>query len=231
MRETHHRNRDRIDLQLDNRQIVSFVIGSLIVLGVVFALGVMVGKQLASDAAPVAQALDPLAAIDAQEKALADAAIEEAAAQKEAAEALTFAQELTRPKAVDPVIEPTKGAAPAEPTREERVAKAEPAAAPEEPKSKGGLAAAFERVAAKPSGSGSLTVQIASLPSRGDADKLVDKLAAKGFDAYVVAADIPGKGQYFRVKVGAFETRDEANQALAELKEKTSMAGIVTNAR
>jgi len=213
MRETHHRNRDRIDLQLDNRQIVSFVIGSLIVLGVVFALGVMVGKQLASDAAPVAQALDPLAAIDAQEKALADAAIEEAAAQKEAAEALTFAQELTRPKAVDPVIEPTKGAAPAEPTREERVAKAEPAAAPE------------------PSGSGSLTVQIASLPSRGDADKLVDKLAAKGFDAYVVAADIPGKGQYFRVKVGAFETRDEANQALAELKEKTSMAGIVTNAR
>ena len=228
MRETHHRNRDRIELQLDNRQIVSFVIGSLIVLGVVFALGVMVGKQLASDAAPVAQALDPLAAIDAQEKALADAAIEEAAAQKEAAEALTFAQELTRPKAVDPVIEPTKGAAPAEPTREERVAKAEPAAAPEEPKSK---AAAFERVAAKPSGSGSLTVQIASLPSRGDADKLVDKLAAKGFDAYVVAADIPGKGQYFRVKVGAFETRDEANQALAELKEKTSMAGIVTNAR
>ncbi|MGI5863185.1 MAG: SPOR domain-containing protein [Myxococcales bacterium] len=229
MREANHRNRDRIELQLDNRQIVSFVIGSLIVLGVVFALGVMVGKQLATDAAPVAQAVDPLAQIDAQEKALADAAVEEAAAQKEAASALTFAQELTRPKAVDPIIEPTKGAAPAEPVRKEPALE-EPAPEPEEPRGKGGLAAAFEKAAAKPSGSGSLAVQIASLPSRSDADKLVEKLAAKGFDAYVVAADIPGKGQYFRVKVGAFETRQEANEALAELKEKTSMVGIVTNA-
>ena len=232
MRET-HRNRDRIDLQLDSRQIVSFVIGSLVVLGVVFALGVMVGKQLAASAgSEIAAGSDPLAEIDAREKALADAAIAEVAVKEE--EALTFEHELTRPKTVDPVIEPTRGAEPPAPKREEPVKVAEPKPAaepPAEPKGRKGLADAFDKVAASPTGSGSLAVQVASLPKREDADRVVDKLVAKGFSAYVVSAEIPGKGTYYRVKVGSFETRDEANGALADIKAQAAMTGIVTSAR
>lgn len=66
-----HRIRDGFDLHLDNRQISAFVIGSLVVLGVVFSMGVMVGKQLASGAAQASAGPgDPLAAIDAKEKVL-----------------------------------------------------------------------------------------------------------------------------------------------------------------
>ena len=39
--------REKIELSLDNRQVVCLVIGSLVALAVVFVLGVMVGKQLA----------------------------------------------------------------------------------------------------------------------------------------------------------------------------------------
>jgi DedD protein len=41
-----HRMKEKYDLSLDNRQIVSFLIGALVVLGSVFVLGVVVGKQL-----------------------------------------------------------------------------------------------------------------------------------------------------------------------------------------
>lgn len=89
--------KEKYDLSLDNRQVVSLLIGSLVVLGAVFIIGVVVGKKLAlRDEA--AQAPDILTALDAQ-------AEEHARTQQEAA--LTFPDELTKKS---PVI---AGAAPA----------------------------------------------------------------------------------------------------------------------
>ena len=62
MRDT-HRMREKYDLSLDSRQVVSLLIGGIVVLGAVFVLGVLVGKKLAgtphTDRAP-----DLLTALD-----------------------------------------------------------------------------------------------------------------------------------------------------------------------
>ena len=50
MRDT-HRMREKYDLSLDSRQVVSLLIGGIVVLGAVFVLGVLVGKKLAGAAA------------------------------------------------------------------------------------------------------------------------------------------------------------------------------------
>ena len=68
MRDT-HRMREKYDLSLDSRQVVSLLIGGIVVLGAVFVLGVLVGKKLAgtprADHAP-----DLLTALDHKSDAL-----------------------------------------------------------------------------------------------------------------------------------------------------------------
>src|SRR5215831_19411644 len=77
MRDT-HRMREKYDLSLDSRQVVSLLIGAIVVLGAVFVLGVLVGKKLAGT-----QHADRDHRTDALEKA-------------RATPPLTFQDELTR---------------------------------------------------------------------------------------------------------------------------------------
>src|SRR5688500_16648256 len=86
-----HRMKEKYELSLDNRQIVSLTVGGLIVVGAVFVLGVVVGKKLAVDDRSAA-APDLLSALD-QRAAAMDSM------QKDAS--LTFQDELTRkPEAI-----------------------------------------------------------------------------------------------------------------------------------
>ena len=41
-----HRMKEKFDVSLDNRQIVSLLIAGIVVMGAVFVLGVVVGKNL-----------------------------------------------------------------------------------------------------------------------------------------------------------------------------------------
>jgi cell division septation protein DedD len=85
--------KEKYDLSLDNRQVMSLLVGSLVVLGAVFVLGVVVGKQLGGSQQASA-APDLLTALDAQ-------AQEHTRTQEQAA--LTFPDELVRrtPGALD----------------------------------------------------------------------------------------------------------------------------------
>ena len=55
------------------------------------------------------------------------------------------------------------------------------------------------------------TVQIASYKSEKDAQDLVNKLESKGYDARIIKAQIPNKGLWYRIRLGAFETKLLAN--------------------
>jgi DedD protein len=97
-----HRMKEKFDVSLDNRQIVSLLIAGIVVMGAVFVLGVVVGKKLAGNAQASA-APDLLSALDANAQALQEA-------QKEPP--LTFQDELTRKAATEPAAsEPKKAAA------------------------------------------------------------------------------------------------------------------------
>jgi cell division septation protein DedD len=71
-----------------------------------------------------------------------------------------------------------------------------------------------------------LTLQVASMKDAESADELVQRLKDQGFDAYRVAADIPGKGTWHRVRVGAFSDRSAAMAVAAKLK-KMGKAPII----
>ncbi len=115
-----HRMKEKFDLSFDSRQIVSALIGALVVLSAVFVLGVVVGKKLAtSDGA--SEAPDLLSALD--QKA---AAMEEV---KDGSAELTFEDELTKKAPAEPKLEAAAPAKPAVEPKEEKVEK--PARAPE----------------------------------------------------------------------------------------------------
>ena len=53
------------------------------------------------------------------------------------------------------------------------------------------------------------SVQISAVPIKSIADTLVQRLIANGYDGYVVQAEVKGQ-TYYRVRVGRFGKRDEA---------------------
>lgn len=57
---------------------------------------------------------------------------------------------------------------------------------------------------------GRYTVQVASYRDSRDAQELAQRLERKGYQAFVAEAEIPGKGRWYRVRVGRFGTRKEA---------------------
>ena len=73
---------------------------------------------------------------------------------------------------------------------------------------------------------GPLTVQVESLRKRSDAEASVARLRKKGYSAYLTEAAIPGKGTFYRVRVGGFQTKSDAAQILNRLK-KDRYNGIV----
>jgi cell division septation protein DedD len=60
------------------------------------------------------------------------------------------------------------------------------------------------------------SVQIAAAPAKDIAGTLVQRLKANGYDGYVVQAAVKGQ-TYYRVRVGRFATREEAESARASL--------------
>jgi cell division protein FtsN len=62
------------------------------------------------------------------------------------------------------------------------------------------------------------TIQAASVRAAGDADKLIAKLKAQGFPAYRAIGKIPGKGIWYRVRVGEYKSRADARRMLEKLK-------------
>jgi cell division septation protein DedD len=72
-----------------------------------------------------------------------------------------------------------------------------------------------------------VTIQVASMKASSDADKLVSKLKKEGYPAYRTIGKIPGKGIWFRVRVGYFKNRTEAGLMLKRLKKEKIEAVIV----
>lgn len=76
------------------------------------------------------------------------------------------------------------------------------------------------RQESRPKSGGGFTVQVASYRDRNDAEGLAQRLARKGYQAFVAEAEIPGKGKWYRVRVGKFGTRKEASAFGENLKRK-----------
>jgi len=68
--------------------------------------------------------------------------------------------------------------------------------------------------------SGNLTIQVASFNDQSQANDRAARLKSAGVDARVVRAEIPGKGTWYRVQIGGFNSRDEASRFGNQLRSK-----------
>ncbi|MBI3183311.1 MAG: SPOR domain-containing protein [Myxococcales bacterium] len=257
-----HRIKEKIDLTLDSRQIVSLLLGGLVVLGAAFVLGVVVGKKLATSER-ASSAPDLLTALDAQAEALGGTD-----------ERLTFHEELTKkPEAPRPEQRPPKpmpapplggeaeaegeqpaeaggnaaagskspaggaGEAPAERKREEAPKLLEQGSLkPDEPVptrslKDGGLREAFAR-AQRPQEAvvgGAFTLQLSASQDRAEADRFASRLRERGFAPFVVEAQVPGRGSWYRVRMGSFPSREAAHRYLQDFRRETQLEAFVAS--
>lgn len=65
--------------------------------------------------------------------------------------------------------------------------------------------------------SGEFTVQVSAFQTSEEAEAYKSSLTRKGYNPYVIPAEIAGKGIWYRVRVGRYETKTRANEAKAQL--------------
>jgi cell division septation protein DedD len=244
--------RERFEFSLDARQVAAVILGSLGALGLAFFLGHTLGQRVTERPAAVVRApavqapADPLAVLDQAPRPDGG----EMPAQLSFHETLTSArppQDKLPPAprlAAAPPIEPkgtpvASASLPPVPSPSGPVATVAPApvaakaasSAADAPPPKPVVAvppAPRPAVAAAPAGKGAWVVQVGSTQDRIEAGRIAARFATRG--ARVVAADVPGKGRWYRVRLGSFETREAADRYLRDLERGTGAKGFVATA-
>jgi cell division protein FtsN len=73
------------------------------------------------------------------------------------------------------------------------------------------------------------TVQVSAFRSRTLADELRNRLAARGFDVHVFASTTEDGRARYRVRVGAYASRGEAERVAGDLRSERGLNPIVTS--
>jgi DedD protein len=209
--------KDKIEVSLDGRQIFYLFFGGAVIVGLVFVLGVMVGRRVEArghvDRAKTQAAVDPLAALDRLEGgnglsfqgALRGADVPKPDVEKQIDER-ALSHEEPKPAKADakkPDVKP----------------EAKPDAKPE--KSDKPEAKAEVKADAKPEPKSRFTLQLSSFQDKTEAEAYLQQLKTNGQpNAYVTEADVDGK-TFYRVRLGNYRSLEAANDAKADF-EKSS---------
>lgn len=74
-------------------------------------------------------------------------------------------------------------------------------------------------------------LQVGSYANPDEAHLWVSRWKQKGYPAYLVSADIPGKGRWYRVRLGGFDSKSAAKVYLKEFKAKEKVEAFVASGR
>ncbi len=86
-----------------------------------------------------------------------------------------------------------------------------------------------EASAKKEAKTSKFAVQVGSFPSSDEALGVQQKWKKKGYSAFVVTGEVPQKGTWYRVRIGRYSNRKEAQAFLEKLKVREKTSGIVVN--
>lgn len=79
-----------------------------------------------------------------------------------------------------------------------------------------------------PEGSdGPFTLQVASFQDEQEARRVSASLRGQGFRTFIVAADVAGRGMWFRVRIGPYRTQGEVDRGRRDYEERTRQPAIV----
>ncbi|MBI3814974.1 MAG: SPOR domain-containing protein [Nitrospinae bacterium] len=70
------------------------------------------------------------------------------------------------------------------------------------------------------------TVQAGAFKTMDDASKLKSRLEGKGYQSYITTYDTPD-GKWFRVRIGQFKTKEQAESAAKKLKTEENLATFI----
>jgi DedD protein len=74
---------------------------------------------------------------------------------------------------------------------------------------------------------GGYQLQVSSFKTRGEADAFAQQLRVRGHKAYVVEANVPGRGLWYRVRVGPFPTQAAASSYRSSFETKEHVVPFV----
>ena len=204
----------RDEAQVNGKQLVFLFMAATVSAVVIFLCGVMVGRGVAAQrgerVAP-GSAADPTADVGA---APSMPVASSGGASPSSRESLSYPGRLGADSPPPEALkEPEPGST------------GEPTAGPVEP-ARATVVAAAPTAAADSSPEG-FAVQVAATRERGEADRMAKRLADKGYSAYVTASSV-GARRVFRVRVGKFKDRREAESVATRLEKEEQFKPWIT---
>jgi cell division septation protein DedD len=202
------------EIHLSGKQLVFLFMATTVVSVVIFLCGVLVGRGVRAERG--GDAADPLASAASASTAAPSAA---AQAGPPAVEPPPPAEggELSYKKRLEGEGAPAETLKPQPQPQPRRAPAAEPAPPP----------STVPPSAARP---GSWVVQVTALRDRTVADSLVRRLASKGYPAFIVSPAAGAPAPIYRVQVGGFNDRGEAEQIKLRLEKEEQLKPYVTRA-
>jgi DedD protein len=230
------------EIQLNGKQLIFLFMAVTVVSVVIFLFGVLVGRG-ARPGTETAEMVSGEVAPDSGQRDTADSAEPPAPASNAGAQppATAQSQDLSYPdrllseKPADenlkqpaasrttassaPIVrEPVVEAVPAPPTPASRESASSPVVvAPRSGRADSATAEPGAVAASDPSGPG-FAVQVAAYRDRGEADSMAKRLSDKGYPAFVLAPVRGTATAYFRVRVGKYKTRKDAEAVEVRLQ-------------
>ncbi len=201
------------EIQLNGKQLFFLFMAVVVVSVVIFLCGVLVGRGVRAEVTPIEAAAPPPVPASTATNAVAPTppsgtprtANEDLSYPNRLASGEAPAEKLRAPDAPARVAAP-----PATRARDAQPAVAAPTEAAAVPAANSGTS--------EPTGGG-FAIQVAALRQRAEADSVVRGLTGKGYPAYVMTPD-SGAPAVFRVRVGKFKDRHDAETVAARLQKE-----------
>jgi len=206
------------DKGLSAPHLILVFLAGVAVCAVFFSLGFLVGyNERSARMAPVTERVAPPATIPPT----VNTPLKTAPAQSGAATPSTTS--------VSPPLAPIQTSGPAPPSREHKTVKVpgseSPATAPQHPPAEAERQREPGAAATPPAGAGQVgvgyTVQIAASSTKRDAEALVKILEGRGYPVFLVTPEYAhANDNLYRVQVGPFTSRDDAEKVRAKLTQE-----------
>jgi DedD protein len=212
------------EIQLNGKQLVFLFMAATVVSVVIFLCGVLVGRNVRTEPVGVdvsASGSEPVTPVPAPQAAPPEAPPAYTDLDKTNPKPQPLKKIEAAPKAESEPV--TKAPATLAERAPVAVSPAEPATPPAEKPAPRPSATAGT---ADPTGQG-FAVQIAAVNARSEADAMAKRLMSKGYSAYVLAP-ASGTPSVYRVRVGKFPTRREAETVAAKLQKEEQLKPWVT---
>ena len=245
---THHDTDDGFhEIQLSGKQLVFlFMLASSLAVAI-FLCGVQVGRKVPADRVSMTDAGDPIASASAEPAPAATPSQAVPSGGPPAAEPPTPAAEpddnlsyAKRLQAEGPTTEklktPSDPPAPApkaqqvaktqEPPKPQEVTKPQDAPKPQQTSKPADTAKPSPAAVASTGHAGQWIVQVISLQDRGAAAGIAKRLSGKGYPAFVLDPS-PGAPRIYRVQVGGYADKNDADQAARRLERDEQMKPLV----